>query len=218
MRFGCLHAPACVDRRPPTEPKDARENGVVSRSVTPITSRPTTPKPPQGADQFRSGMLTIRIFSGAFQLPYSTLLSSATDTPPRCAGRGLALAPGVQVPEVIQRALEAVAPPAGRRSTSNRESMQRKRYWWLPYVVLEFDKNEILIDAMGGDLGQPVWNYRADLCIVLFACCVVMSLMCCGSAMCRGCRTSRCRRICGRRCQCRGRTIWATTWSWAAST
>ena len=158
-----MHAPACVDRRPPTEPKDARENGVVSRSVTPIPSRPTTPKPPQGADQFRSGMLTIRIFSGAFQLPYSTLLSSATDTPPRCAGRGLALAPGVQVPEVIQRALEAVAPPAGRRSTSNRESMQRKRYWWLPYVVLEFDKNEILIDAMGGDLANPVWNYRADL-------------------------------------------------------
>ena len=41
--------------------------------------------------------------------------------------------------------------------------MQRKRYWWLPYVVLEFDKNEVLIDAMGGDLSSPVWNYRADL-------------------------------------------------------
>ena len=43
--------------------------------------------------------------------------------------------------------------------------MQRKRYWWLPYVVLEFDKNEILIDALGGDLSNPVWNYRADLCV-----------------------------------------------------
>jgi len=43
--------------------------------------------------------------------------------------------------------------------------MQRKRYWWLPYVVLEFDKNEILIDALGGDLSSPVWNYRADLCV-----------------------------------------------------
>jgi serum/glucocorticoid-regulated kinase 2 len=85
-------------------------------------------------------MLTIRIFSG----------------------RGLSLAPGVQVPEVIQKALETT-PPAFRKSTSNRESMQRKRYWWLPYVVLEFDKNEILIDAMGGDLSSPVWNYRADL-------------------------------------------------------
>ncbi|KIY52197.1 AGC/Akt protein kinase [Fistulina hepatica ATCC 64428] len=123
------------------KPKDSRENGL-SRSATPIPSRPTTPKPPQnggssGDQQFRSGMLTIRIFSG----------------------RGLALAPGVPVPEVILKALQS-GPP--RRSTSNRESMQRKRYWWLPYVVLEFDKNEILIDALGGDLTNPIWNYTAD--------------------------------------------------------
>jgi len=83
-------------------------------------------------------MLTIRIFSG----------------------RGLSLPPGVEIPEVIQKALDA-APPA-RKSTSNRESLQRKRFWWLPYVVLEFDKNEILIDAFGGDISSPVWNYRAD--------------------------------------------------------
>ncbi|KAJ8082506.1 Serine/threonine-protein kinase [Marasmius tenuissimus] len=117
--------------------KDAKENG--SRSVTPIpSSRPTTPRPPNGADQFRSGMLTIRIFSG----------------------RGLALPPDVPIPDVIQRALEQQ--PPSRRSTSNRESMQRQRFWWLPYVVLEFDKNEILIDAIGGDLGNPVWNFRAN--------------------------------------------------------
>ncbi|KAF9074719.1 Pkinase-domain-containing protein [Rhodocollybia butyracea] len=115
--------------------KGNKENGVVSRSVTPIPSRATTPRP--GTDQFRSGMLTIRIFSG----------------------RGLALPPNVPLPDVIQKALEST--PA-RRSTSNRESMQRKRYWWLPYVVLEFDKNEILIDALGGDLACPVWNYRAN--------------------------------------------------------
>ncbi|KAJ7905036.1 kinase-like domain-containing protein [Mycena leptocephala] len=95
--------------------KDTKENGVVSRSVTPIPSRPTTPK--ANGDQFRSGMLTIRIFSG---------LNTA---------------------------------PAARKPVNNRESMQRKRY--LPYVVLEFDKNEILIDAMDGDLASPVWNYRA---------------------------------------------------------
>lgn len=44
--------------------------------------------------------------------------------------------------------------------------MQRRRYWWLPYVVLEFDKNEILIDALGGDLANPVWNYRANLWVL----------------------------------------------------
>ena len=47
------------------ETKESKEN-VVSRSVTPIPSRPTTPKPPNGPDQFRSGMLTIKIFSGWF--------------------------------------------------------------------------------------------------------------------------------------------------------
>lgn len=76
-------------------------------------------------------------------------------------GRGLALPAGTQVPDIIQKALDSS--PATRRSTSNRDSMQRKRSWWLPYVVLEFDKNEILIDAMGGDLSKPEWNYRADL-------------------------------------------------------
>ena len=62
---------------------------------------------------------------------------------------------------MIKKALEST--PATRRSTSNRESFQRHRSWWLPYVVLEFDKNEILIDAFGGDISSPVWNYRADL-------------------------------------------------------
>ena len=41
--------------------------------------------------------------------------------------------------------------------------MQRKQYWWLPYLVLEFDKNEILVEALGGDLSKPEWNHRADL-------------------------------------------------------
>ena len=44
--------------------------------------------------------------------------------------------------------------------------MQRKQYWWLPYVVLEFDKNEILVEALGGDLSKPEWNYRADLYVL----------------------------------------------------
>lgn len=78
-------------------------------------------------------------------------------------GRGLALPPGAQLPEAIQRALES----APRNSIGNRESLQRKRFWWLPYVVLEFDKNEILIDALGGDLSNPIWNYRAQLYVLI---------------------------------------------------
>ncbi|GJJ13083.1 hypothetical protein Clacol_007333 [Clathrus columnatus] len=124
--------------------KDAKENGSAapgSRSTTPIPSRPTTPRPPGGGEPaFKTGLLTIRIFSG----------------------RGLSLPPGQPLPEVIQRQLEQQ--PQGRLSTSNREnreSMQRKRAWWLPYVVLEFDKNEILVDALGGELSAPHWLYKA---------------------------------------------------------
>ncbi|KAK7691551.1 hypothetical protein QCA50_004950 [Cerrena zonata] len=117
--------------------KDSKE-GAHSRSVTPIPSRSVTPRPPDGSENnFRSGMLTVRVFSG----------------------RGLALPQGIKVPDIVQKALDQ-APP--RRSTSNRESMQRKRNWWLPYVVLEYDKNEVLVDALGGDLSKPEWNYRAD--------------------------------------------------------
>jgi serum/glucocorticoid-regulated kinase 2 len=53
--------------------------------------------------------------------------------------------------------------PSGGLGTSNRDSLQRKQQWWLPYVVLEFDKNEVLVDAVGGDLGNPVWMYSATL-------------------------------------------------------
>lgn len=35
--------------------------------------------------------------------------------------------------------------------------------WWLPYVVLEFDRNELQIDSLGGDIPNPVWKYRANL-------------------------------------------------------
>lgn len=52
-------------------------------------------------------------------------------------------------------------PHYGSPTNSSRESLQRK--WWLPYAVLEFDKNEVLIDALGGEMSNPVWQYRAHL-------------------------------------------------------
>ena len=104
-------------------------------------------------------MLTIRIFSGVSYRPLHIQLRSHNYS---FTGRGLSLAPGVQVPEVIQKALES-SPQAPRRPASNRESLQRKRNWWLPYIVLEFDNNQVLVDAMGGDLANPVWNYRTTL-------------------------------------------------------
>ncbi|CAO3599164.1 unnamed protein product [Absidia cylindrospora] len=48
------------------------------------------------------------------------------------------------------------------QSRSNRDSFNRKQNWWLPYVVLEFDKNEIVIDALGGDTCNPIYQYRTN--------------------------------------------------------
>ena len=71
--------------------------------------------------------------------------------------RGISLPPGIRPPQV---------PPHFSSTPStkgSRGSMQRKQCWWLPYVVLEFDKNEVLIDALGGEVQNPTWQYRAHL-------------------------------------------------------
>lgn len=81
----------------------------------------------------------------------------------------------VPVPPSVQNALDNRSTPSSQSLSSsprvsgvnpaagskNRDSLQRKQLWWLPYVVLEFDKNEVLVDALGGDLSGPVWMYSA---------------------------------------------------------
>ena len=108
-------------------------------------SRPTTPKsaPPRTSSEAH-GLLIIQIMQG----------------------RGLSLPAGTVLPDAIQRALAKNTHAHTTSTRSNRESVSRKRNWWLPYVVLEFDKNEILIDALGGDVASPIWAYRAhfDVC------------------------------------------------------
>ncbi|EIW71239.1 hypothetical protein TREMEDRAFT_42662 [Tremella mesenterica DSM 1558] len=121
-----------------------------SRSTTPTPSNPN-PDAPANPPVARSGMLKIRV----------------------TAGKGLNLPQGVNVPAPVQAALNAHPQPSISSSLSssprvlthpskaNRDSLQRKQLWWLPYVVLEFDKNEVLVDALGGDLSAPVWMYSA---------------------------------------------------------
>ncbi|KZP01329.1 Pkinase-domain-containing protein [Calocera viscosa TUFC12733] len=88
--------------------------------------------------------------------------------------RGLSLPAGIPLPPAVDKALRSqeaqVASSVSAasvskqqqqaRSSKNRESLQRKQVWWLPYVIIEFDKNEILLDALGGDISAPVWMYR----------------------------------------------------------
>ncbi|WVO16577.1 hypothetical protein L204_104256 [Cryptococcus depauperatus] len=120
----------------------------ISRSTTPTPSNPhpeDNVKPPVA----KSGMLKIRV----------------------TAAKNLQLPQGVLVPAPIQEALNAhPAPTSSQIATSptnatnqrvNRDSLQRRQIWYLPYLVLEFDKNEVLVDALGGDLSSPIWMYSA---------------------------------------------------------
>ena len=105
-----------------------------------------------GAPIARSGLLVIRVIDA----------------------KGLSLPPGQATPPAIARALSQsrtssslatsfAGTPNSASGGNNRQSMQRKNGWWLPYLVLEFDKNEVLIDAMGGDVQAPTWMYKANL-------------------------------------------------------
>ncbi|CAE7116046.1 unnamed protein product, partial [Rhizoctonia solani] len=125
------------------------------------SSRSTTPTPgnpdPESGPLARTGLLLINVL----------------------AARGLTLPAGVAMPPAIEKALNSQQAQIAASVTSSsvsqrqqqskghktRDSMQRKQCWWLPYVVLEFDKNEVLIDAidaLGGEIAAPVWMYQTN--------------------------------------------------------
>lgn len=124
------------------------EAASLNRSTTP------TPRNPDGKPNFRSGLLTIRVLWA----------------------EGLGLPDGVAVPAVIQAALASqqakvaasVSPSSvtqqrlAHKSRGNRDSVQRKQCWWLPYIVMEYEVNQILITPLGGDLNKPLYMYQAS--------------------------------------------------------
>ncbi|KAK0526466.1 Serine/threonine-protein kinase [Tilletia horrida] len=130
---------------------ETRSPGALDRSATPTPGHPGAAGA-AGADGAalggRSGLLAIKVVDA----------------------QNLALPPGDRLPPAIERALQthaassssssAAAGSAGALPSSSagqRQSMQRRPCWWLPYLVLEFDRNEILIDAIGGQISNPTW-------------------------------------------------------------
>lgn len=72
-----------------------------------------------------------------------------------CDAQGISIPPQVKLPNP--------PPTQPLLPQRNRDSVNRKQHWWLPYVVLEFDKNEVLVDALAGDTQNPIYQYRAHL-------------------------------------------------------
>ena len=120
-----------------------------SRSATP------TPRNPDGSrPQFRSGILAIHVNRA----------------------EGLGLPVGVQIPPAVQTALattkaqavlsispSSVTKQRLAKQRGHKDSVQRVGCWWLPYLVMEFEVNQIVLIPLGGDIKQPVFMYQATL-------------------------------------------------------
>ncbi|KAJ7016640.1 kinase-like domain-containing protein [Mycena alexandri] len=114
-----------------------------------VTPRSTTPTP--GKPSSRSGLLAIRVLWA----------------------EGLAVPPGAAVPAAVQAALNSqqakvassVSPSSVTqqrlKTRGNRDSIQRTQCWWLPYLVMEYEVNQVLITPLGGDLEKPIFMYQA---------------------------------------------------------
>lgn len=130
-------------------------------------SRPTTPtaSDPQddacstngsGANGQTTGTLWIRVSSAqGLTLPSSAGIPAAVQS--ALISREGQLASCVSPSSVSQQRL------ATSQGHQKRASVQRKPAWFMPYLVLEYDVNQVLVDALGGsDLWNPVYMHQAQ--------------------------------------------------------
>lgn len=143
----------------------------MNRSTTP------TPRNPEGNDEkvtFRSGLLTIRVFGAeGVALPPGTALPLAVQQ--ALVSQQGKVAASVSPSSVNHQRL--VNKSRGNRcvdmlrtSQSSliydeilRDSIQRTQCWWLPYLVMEYEVNQVLITPLGGELDKPLYMYQAHL-------------------------------------------------------
>jgi hypothetical protein len=117
------------------------------------STRSITPTPGDDKPHFRTGILSIRVLWA----------------------EGLSVPQGSSVPAVVQAALSSqqakvaasISPASVSQSRlvvrGKRDSIQRTQCWWLPYIVMEFEVNQILITPLGGELDKPLYMYQAHL-------------------------------------------------------
>jgi serum/glucocorticoid-regulated kinase 2 len=127
-----------------------------SLSIQDMDARSTTPTPrnPDGDPQFRSGLLIIHVNRAeGLELPAGTALPPAVKT--ALESQQAKAAASVSPSSVTQQRLA--------KGKGNRDSIQRTQCWWLPYLVMEFEVNQVLLTPLGGDVAKPVYMYQATL-------------------------------------------------------
>ncbi|KJA18018.1 hypothetical protein HYPSUDRAFT_45732 [Hypholoma sublateritium FD-334 SS-4] len=133
-----------------TSANNLKTEEAINRSTTPT---PANPNAVEEKRTYRSGLLTIRVMGA----------------------EGLAVPTGTVVPPAVQSALTSqqakvaasVSPSSinqqrlANRTKGSRDSVQRAQCWWLPYLVMEYEVNQILITPLGGGLEKPLYMYQA---------------------------------------------------------
>ncbi|KIM33955.1 hypothetical protein M408DRAFT_18924 [Serendipita vermifera MAFF 305830] len=133
--------------------------GKKSKAVAPeasesgSTNPPTTPEPPElPHDLPTTGRLSIQVTAARdLSLPSSVKLPPAIE----------AMVNSEQAQVAASITANSVSSQRAKPGHKPRDSVQREQSWWLPYVILEFDVNEVLIDPLGGSIKSPVWMYNA---------------------------------------------------------
>jgi len=133
-------------KKPSTSNLRADSDEVVNRSTTP------TPRNPGGKPDVRTGLLTIRVlWAEGLAPPTGTVIPPAVQA--ALSSQQAKVAACVSPSSVTQQRLAKVK--------GNRDSIQRTQCWWLPYLVMEFEVNQILITPLGGELNRPLYMYQA---------------------------------------------------------
>ncbi|KAF9013233.1 kinase-like domain-containing protein [Cyathus striatus] len=121
-------------------------------SVRSTTPTPANPEGREGLPVFRSGLLTIRVLGAeGISLPAGTAVPSAVQS--ALLSQQAKVAASVSPSSVTQQRLAT--------KKGNRDSIQRMQCWWLPYLVMEYEVNQVLITPLGGELDKPLYMYQA---------------------------------------------------------
>ena len=70
----------------------------------------------------------------------------------------------ITLPPGISRPSETTSHSSSLLTSSRNNTHFRSKSlnWHLPYIVLEFDKNQIIVDGQSGELELPNWNYTGN--------------------------------------------------------
>ncbi|KAK7677768.1 Serine/threonine protein kinase, AGC [Cerrena zonata] len=131
--------------------KTANGNNLAISDLS-ITPRSTTPTPgnPNGKPISRSGILAIRVlWSEGLTVPGQIPPAVQTALSSQQAKAAASVSPS----SVTQHRL-------AKSKKGARDSVQRQQCWWLPYLVMEFEVNQVLITPLGGEMEKPLYMYE----------------------------------------------------------